>query len=118
ADEFKPCNQHTPVISNVTISPNPPKPVSDFEIKGSVTISANIEDGDFFFFGIIDPLPENPSTVFEGPAVDICTKTKCPTKTFDFDEHYNLSSIPSFLAEFILEIVIGPSQGPPKACGL
>ncbi|CAG8673501.1 1938_t:CDS:1, partial [Cetraspora pellucida] len=73
-------SQDLTVVSNVTLSPDPPKAGSDLEVKGSATTKTNIDKGDFFVLLIEDSA--NPSEViFSDNPVDICTKTKCPTST-------------------------------------
>ncbi|CAG8815490.1 1365_t:CDS:1, partial [Cetraspora pellucida] len=116
---FAPCDSHTPVISNVTFSPEPPIAGSNLRVKGSAT-KTNIEEGDLFIFEIFNTTDSKLATlVLEGPAVDICAKTKCPTNTFIFNEKYDLSNVTSLPLNYVIEISIEPGNRDPtkkKAC--
>ncbi|CAG8678822.1 6344_t:CDS:1 [Cetraspora pellucida] len=121
AAKFVKCDSHTPAISNVTLSPDSPKAGSNLEVKGSATTNDAIVNGDTFNFVILDLHPENPSPVFVGPTVDICTKTKCPTNTFIFDKTYDLSRVASLPSGYLIAITIEPSDRDPtkiKACAV
>ncbi|CAG8655930.1 24850_t:CDS:1 [Cetraspora pellucida] len=99
----------TAVISDVSISPDPPKAGSELKVTGSATTNVDITKDDFFGFVILDiTSPATPVPVFAGKPVDICKKTTCPTKTFNFNEVYDLSSLKSLPATYIVGVAIGP----------
>ncbi|CAG8782794.1 6013_t:CDS:1 [Cetraspora pellucida] len=105
------------VISNVTLSPDPPKAGSNLEVKGSATTETNIDKDDLFFFVMFDT---NNNALFVPEPFNICAKTECPTTTFNFDENYDLSTVPSLPEDFLVAIVIAPNLTDPlaaKACG-
>ncbi|CAG8620271.1 24393_t:CDS:1 [Cetraspora pellucida] len=116
AATFEQCSVHpdAAVISNVTLSPDPPKSGSNLEVKGSATTKTNIDNLDLFAL-IIETAGKN---IFTGPFVDICTKTECQTTTFNFDKLYNLSDLTSLPAKYDVGVLIGPDPFMIKACGV
>ncbi|CAG8533883.1 5230_t:CDS:1 [Cetraspora pellucida] len=109
-------SQDLAIISNVKLSPNPPKVGSNLKVKGSATTNTNIVDGDSFIFAIVDAVTDD--TLFLGPFVDICSKTTCPTTTINFGEHYNLKlNVTSLPAKYNVGVLIGTGLSKIKACG-
>ncbi|CAG8783815.1 22210_t:CDS:1, partial [Cetraspora pellucida] len=108
-------SQDLAVISNVTLSPDPPEAGSDLEVKGSATTDDAIVVGDSIIFAIVDAVTND--TIFLSPFVNICLNTTCPTKTITFDEHYNLLNVTSLPAEYYVGVLIGSDLSKIKACG-
>ncbi|CAG8818865.1 35441_t:CDS:1, partial [Racocetra persica] len=91
----------TPIITNVTLNPDPPKANSQLEVKVSATTNEDIVDGYVFLLLIFN---KTNKTILFGDEIDICTTVKCPTKVFNFDMTFTLGDL---LSSYLIGVEIG-----------
>ncbi|CAG8717735.1 18813_t:CDS:1, partial [Racocetra persica] len=117
-----PVPQDIPIITNITLNPDPPIADSQVEVKGSAMTNNDIVNDTFFTFVIFNESitifakPTNicnpfrcPTKTISAKPTDICDPIKCPTKVFNFDIKYYLD-VGFFPSSYTILVLIGPQS--------